>query len=233
MPEAFLIKAQDRLKSLQGQGVDSTADVYAYFYKTANQLTDFLHGGKVLYNDQVSQYLSQVMDSLLIAEPDLRASLQVFAVRDLSPKAAVTPDGLVLVNLGLLAQVENEAELAFVISHEISHYARKHAFRRLSESSATLLNGSDLARDLYNQAQEREADQAGFTRILRTRYKPTAALRVFSRLSDGGEFPNRPLDLAWLAPRGLPLPQCGDAPSESPEMSSSNPIVSPASFSQA
>jgi hypothetical protein len=151
------------------------------------------------------------MDSLLIAEPMLRRQLQVFTVLERSPNASVTPDGLVMVNLGLLARVRTEAELAFVLGHEVSHYARNHGLRRIAGQENRKLEDSPLANDLYNQAQEREADQAGFTRLLRSRYTPAAALTVLGSLSTS--FPSRPLDFAWLAPQGAALPICGGAKS--------------------
>lgn len=227
MPLAFQKTAAKRLDDLQYHQADSLNRYQAYFHRTAAQLTDYLHGGKVMYNDFVSLYLDKVMDSLLIAEPSLRKKLQVFTVMDGTPNASVTPDGLVLVNVGLIAQVETEAELAFVISHEISHYARQHALRRLSNGQKTAMEDSPLAMDLYNQAQEREADQAGFTRMLRTRYSPQAAITVFGRLGGAGlSFPARPLDLAWLAPEGRGLPVCGGtiASIPKPSMLNSHPL---------
>ncbi|MEZ4686483.1 MAG: M48 family metallopeptidase [Bacteroidia bacterium] len=211
-PAAFQQGESERLASLRARQPDSSAAIRDWYYRTATQVTGFLHSGKVLYNDPVSRYLEKVMDSLLVAEPELRKNLQVFTILDGSPNASVTPDGLVLVNLGLLARVETEAELAFVLSHEMSHFARNHGLRRIAGQADRQLEDSPLANDLYNQAQEREADQAGFTRLLRSRYSPRAALDVFASLS--GSFPSRALDLAWLAPQGAALPICGGASAE-------------------
>ena len=211
-PDAFQQQAFERLALLRARQADSSNAITDWYYRTATQVTSFLHSGKVLYNDPVSHYFEKVMDSLLVAEPELRRELQVFTILDGSPNASVTPDGLVLVNLGLLARVETEAELAFVLSHEVSHFARNHGLRRIAGQADRQLEDSPLANDLYNQAQEREADQAGFTRLLRSRYSPRAALDVFSSLS--GSFPSRPLDLAWLAPQGAALPVCGGASAE-------------------
>ncbi|MFK7972081.1 MAG: M48 family metallopeptidase [Bacteroidia bacterium] len=226
VPFVFGQSAEARLNFLRSRQPDSTDAQKRYFYQTAKQVTAYLQSGKVLYNDQVSLYLAEVMDSLLVAEPALRAQLRVYAVKASAPNASVTADGLVLVNLGLMARVETEAELAFVISHEISHYARRHALKRLEDPASDGLDDTPLAKDLYNQAQEREADQAGLTRILRSRYKPTAALRVFGRLQGPGlTFPERALDLAWLAPGvGSPLPTCSEGESRPGPKVRSHPL---------
>ncbi len=40
--------------------------------------------------------------------------------------ALCTPDGTIIVTIGLLEQLENEDELAFVLGHEVSHYIYRH-----------------------------------------------------------------------------------------------------------
>src|ERR1700733_13040017 len=40
--------------------------------------------------------------------------------------ALCTPDGTIIVTVGLLEQLENEDELAFVLGHEVSHYIYRH-----------------------------------------------------------------------------------------------------------
>jgi predicted Zn-dependent protease len=55
-------------------------------------------------------------------------------VEDPSINAQALPDGTMLVNTGLLGAVENEAELAFVLSHEISHVLQAHSWREANET---------------------------------------------------------------------------------------------------
>ena len=40
--------------------------------------------------------------------------------------ALCTPDGTIIITIGLLEQLENEDELAFVLGHEVSHYIYRH-----------------------------------------------------------------------------------------------------------
>jgi len=46
------------------------------------------------------------------------------------PEAFSMPDGQVYITVGMLAQLENEAQLAMVLAHEISHAAGHHGIRR-------------------------------------------------------------------------------------------------------
>ena len=72
---------------------------------------------------EVQEYVADLGSSLL---PDgakgtkRPIEFRFFVVEDASINAQALPDGTVLVNTGLLGVVENEAELAFAMSHEIS-----------------------------------------------------------------------------------------------------------------
>ena len=44
--------------------------------------------------------------------------------------AFATPNGIVVVNSGLIEMLENEAQLAAVVGHEISHATHEHTWRQ-------------------------------------------------------------------------------------------------------
>ena len=51
-----------------------------------------------------------------------------------SPNAFATPGGYVFVSIGLLRMIENEAQLAGVLAHEVAHISQKHALQTLGRS---------------------------------------------------------------------------------------------------
>src|SRR5262249_61003309 len=57
-----------------------------------------------------------------------------YVIEDPSINAAALPDGTVLVNTGLLGAVDNESELAFVLSHEIAHVLQAHQWREAKDT---------------------------------------------------------------------------------------------------
>ncbi|MEM7372194.1 MAG: M48 family metallopeptidase [Bacteroidota bacterium] len=142
-------------------------------------------GGKVLFNDPVSQYLAEIVDYLLKDQPEVRKTIEVYAVRSPLINAFSSRDGVILVNLGLIAHLDNEAELAFVLCHEISHYVQRHqqeVFRssqRLIQQSTNKLKTSSLQEQLqrfqfYSQQKELEADSLGLELFLKTDYNLNA-----------------------------------------------------------
>jgi len=48
--------------------------------------------------------------------------------------ASMAPNGMLLVNTGLLLRVETEAELTFVLAHEFGHYFENHILERYAAS---------------------------------------------------------------------------------------------------
>lgn len=92
---------------------------------------------KLLHDKTVQEYVSHLGDSLLPAGAkgtSKALEFRFFVVEDSSINAAALPDGTVLVNTALLGAVENEAQLAFVLSHEISHTLQVHYWREVHET---------------------------------------------------------------------------------------------------
>ena len=164
------------------------------FWEESNQyINQLLLSGKVLYNDPVTSYLNQVADHLLRKNSDLRRKLRFFAVRSPSINAFSSNQGVVLVNLGLIARLESESQLAFILSHEISHIVRKHQrdFYLASQNlEDQLLEVKDrntikqllLKHQLYSQKTERQADEDGLDLFLESNYDPTPAPSCFDIL---------------------------------------------------
>ncbi len=142
--------------------------------------------GKILYGTKLNDYVNTVIDNLLKDDAVLRSKIHAYIVKSPEVNACATKNGLVLVNLGLLAQVSNESELAFVLAHEIAHFAEKHADRP-SGKKDTLKDKNLL--DYYVKYQNRSREQeSAADRIALTRYFPnsgysyTAMMSVFDVL---------------------------------------------------
>ncbi|HXC56868.1 MAG TPA: M48 family metallopeptidase [Rhizomicrobium sp.] len=98
--------------------------------------------------------------------PSFQPQVRVLAAPEFS--ALCTPDGTIIVTIGLLEQLDNEDELAFILGHEVSHALYRHhekdwykksqyfavvngaAVQNIADavSRAGLGNGTDIARGL-------------------------------------------------------------------------------------
>jgi peptidase M48-like protein/uncharacterized protein DUF5666 len=126
---------------------------------------------------------------------------QFFVVQEKVPNAFALANGTVVVNSGLITVLENEAQLAAVISHEITHATEKHTYRQLQyhKKALTALKigaavGSiwggravaDLAnltegaiRNGYSRSLENQADRIGMEYMMAAGYDPREAARVW------------------------------------------------------
>lgn len=134
-------------------------------------ISRFLASGDILYGDTITEYCNEIVDLLLKNDPDLRSKIRVYTVRNPSVNAAATNSGILLVNHGLIAEAENEAQLAAVLAHEIIHYREKHSVdqyiereRRSEEASSWFSDEDDEQLEQlnkYSQEHELEADTKG------------------------------------------------------------------------
>lgn len=131
-----------------------------------------LRSGDLMFGDPLTAYVNRVADILLKDFPELREKFRFYVARYPEVNAACLPNGIVIVNIGLIAQLENEAQLGFALAHEIVHYVRKHGVDAFIEANRIKRNSSDLrsyskderifAMLQYQKDQEFEADELGF-----------------------------------------------------------------------
>lgn len=149
-----------------------------------------------------SVYVQGVLDRLASATDERRAwTIAILNVPDVN--AFAFPDGRVFVTRGLLALLDNEAQLAAVVGHEMGHVTARHAERRRAlrqrNLEAAVLVGRTtgdprLTREVvalgvlderaFSREQEFEADRIGITMIGRAGYDVDAAVTALSRLRD-------------------------------------------------
>lgn len=177
-------------QQLKGRETEKGHQAKQDFLLESSFLIDQLLGsGRVLFNDPVSVYLSGLMDSILVNEPDLRSQIRVYAARSATVNSFTTDNGIILVNLGLIAQLENEAQLAFILCHELAHYTQHHVMNayvkneELKQHSDRLERGVFderlLAQSRYSKELEIEADELGFARFEKCNYSATGLSNVF------------------------------------------------------
>jgi len=161
------------------------------FIKESNYyLRRTLLSGNVLINDPLGIYVNKVADNLLKNNPELRASLHIFVIKSTEVNAHAYDKGVILVNVGLLAQLENEAQLAYILSHEIAHVIKKHSvslyverakFERTKNDNDTYDSRIE-ARFTFSKENESEADMVGLNLLKATGYSIKAVDGAFDVL---------------------------------------------------
>lgn len=101
-------------------------------------LNQMFQSGKVVFGDPIGIYINAVADSLLADYPALRKEIRFYVCNSEVANAYASDQGIIFVNIGLIAHLENEAQLAFILAHEITHYAKKHNMTIFNEKEELL-----------------------------------------------------------------------------------------------
>ncbi|GAB4403020.1 MAG: hypothetical protein OHK0039_01630 [Bacteroidia bacterium] len=194
LPPDFYLNLSQRLlqhglEVEPGTGLPNTPEAQ-FLVQSQYYAVQLIRSGQILCNDPVSDYLASVGDRLLADHGALRARIRFYAVRSTSINAFSTADGMILVNLGLLARLDNEAQLAFVIAHEISHYALDHAWQVFQEVHRSKHRREQWEQDKgqpdllnrYAQEKEIEADSLGLQLFLAAGYDPASVPEILDLL---------------------------------------------------
>lgn len=121
--------------------------------------------------------------------------------------AFALPGGYLYFYTGLLRLMEDEAQLASVVSHEVSHVVARHGMKRLQSALIAqigyeiVLGGSknsdfvNIASGIgltlvfsgYSRSAEKEADRFGIYYMRQSSYDPKGAIGMFEHLAAAGE----------------------------------------------
>ena len=172
----------------------------AFYMESTFSMDNLLRSGYVLFNDPVSVYVNKVAAEILTANPDITTDIRFYTLKSTDVNAFSTNDGIVMINLGLIAQLENEAQLAFILCHEISHVLEKHAIQNyihveeVSKGKGVYkklsFDEKMVAHMRYSKENEEEADQNGFELYANTKYAFDALDGVFDVL----QYAHLPID---------------------------------------
>jgi Zn-dependent protease with chaperone function len=104
-----------------------SADYKKIYKEEYGQIEKFWSGTRAITNPAVNNYLQAVVQKIISSNPQLKSTdVRVVFSRDWWPNASCMADGSIAINAGLYIFLRNEAELAFVISHELAHYYLHH-----------------------------------------------------------------------------------------------------------
>lgn len=148
-------------------------------------IDEILHSGNVTFGDTISNYLQELGDRLIADETDLRGKLRFYVYNSTEANAFSTRQGIVFVTTGLIAQLTSEAQLAFVLSHEIIHYQEHHVLDLFEYASKEkFYSYNEKARFLsnYSRENELEADRLAVKMVRDAGYKSSEINKTFDVL---------------------------------------------------
>jgi predicted Zn-dependent protease len=97
--------------------------------RQVNSFDGYMEEKGWVYNDpETNAYLERIGLSMVPKETPENVKWRFRAVRDLEVNAFALPNGSIYVNSGLLSRMENEAQIAGVLAHEVTHVTNRHSY---------------------------------------------------------------------------------------------------------
>jgi predicted Zn-dependent protease len=166
---------------------------------------EFEQTARLVEDPVVNEYVDRVGQNL-VKHSDAKVLFHIKVVDTDEVNAFAFPGGYFYVNKGLILAANNEAELAGVMAHEISHVTARHATQRMSKAQylqlfsipALFVGGYWAQMGIQNalglginlelmgvtRESEREADQLGIQYLWNTGYDPNAFVSFFEKLQE-------------------------------------------------
>jgi predicted Zn-dependent protease len=157
----------------------------------------------VVQDAAVHKYVALVGGVLAAASSRPNLSWTFIVLDTDAVNAFAAPGGFIHITRGALALIENEAELAGVLGHELIHVTEKHTVRALQKNksiqmgadetlsgNANLLNQLtervylDLLEKGFGRAEENESDEKGIAIVNTIGYAPQGLGAFLTRLQD-------------------------------------------------
>ena len=171
----------------------------------------------ILNDSRTNQYLTNIITRLSAQAPGAKYPYTIKAVNSNDINAFALPGGPMYVNRGLITAARNEAELAGVLAHEMSHVVLRHGTEQASKAylgqaglsllgglvgkrgstSSEIINavggfGLNAAFMKFSRSDEYEADALGAELMKKAGYDPTAMATMFAMLrSEQGRDPSK------------------------------------------
>lgn len=154
---------------------------------TNYRLQQLVRSGRVLYGDPLTTYANKIVEKLAEHSDKDLSKIEVYTLKSNEVNAFATHQGLIFVTVGLWGQLANEAQLAYVLAHEITHITEEHNLLTYQNTKDLFTKGrfgsgtvSEYYR--YSKDNEEESDEAGFKLAAQAGYDAEAIYNTFNVL---------------------------------------------------
>lgn len=194
LPEIFTQNIRNVIKADindLNKGKEKDKAIKTVYLTEANfEIEKIVKSGNTLINDEITKYLNKLKDIVLSNNAELKSKLNIFTLKSTVVNAYSYDKGYIFFDVGLIAQAESEAQLAYILCHEISHYTKKHNIqgyvknrqleREVYEGKST--DDILIEKCQYSKENESEADIEGFKLFEGTNYNFIQAQKAFDVL---------------------------------------------------
>jgi hypothetical protein len=130
-------------------------DIKEVYEERTKLIEEIIESGTIVTDPKINAYYQQILKTIIDGNPSITTDIKLLVVRYDWPNAVCYGNGVLLINLGLVERLENEAQIAFVISHEIAHQYSNHVNKKISKW-ALQLNSEEAREKLKDVSMEKD-----------------------------------------------------------------------------
>lgn len=159
IPEDFSLSTYQKIeRDIQVDRPDLALNLRRKFYTGIHtSIDEIIHSEVCVFGDPVSEYVRDIAKNLLKDDKETFNQLRFYTLKSNETNAFSTDQGIIFITTGLVSQVSSEAQIAYVLAHEIAHYKRKHVLERFKQK-VVLKNSNYYELSTYSKERELEAD---------------------------------------------------------------------------
>jgi hypothetical protein len=159
VPELFAMTGKERTAyELKTNNITKKDSKYDYYILSSYAISSLMKNGDLIFGDDLSPALNKFKNQALKDYPTENEKIKIVISNSIEKNAYCLSNGIVIVNLGLLASIKSEDELYSILCHEFSHYILNHSTRKYEyrEKTDNILDYFE-----FSQKSEQEADSLG------------------------------------------------------------------------
>ncbi len=184
----------------------STKDERLLWQRVEKEQDVIDNSGLLYYEPELDSYLKRIVSKLRAHSIAPDFPIQIRILKDPNLNAFAYPNGVIYIHTGILACMDNEAQLAALISHEMTHCTHRHTLKIIrsikdrpayiadfQDTLARIVAVQEIARLMgatgslaavngYSRELENEADQVGLDLMAKANYDSSEALKLFEYL---------------------------------------------------
>ena len=129
---------QNKNKLIGSPGSNYKKDYQEIYEARFKEVAGLLKSDRSVTDPVAHNYLQSILRKILDANPELKSKeIRLLFSRDWWPNAFSMGEGTLVVNAGLMVFLDNEAELVFVICHELAHFYLDHSNKAIKKNVET------------------------------------------------------------------------------------------------
>lgn len=150
----------------ENQSITQSKSKVKTFIKTLHKerfesIVKLFNDDNIIIDSELNAYVEEIFNNLCKSNPYLPQDATLYIERSPVANATSYGEGTIVISLSLLARLENDAQLAFILSHELAHYYRNHTKEVVNRYAEI-----NFDKDLNKESREIRNSQYGkYTRM--------------------------------------------------------------------